>query len=568
VVGAFCLAQSPGSHSTKAKDGKDTDTTFAKKECLECHKDAAREDVKPVNGDALAVSAHKDMDCQDCHTTMTAVPHTPSMEHDKPSCAGCHDDEATAFAASAHAKPDKVKGDHPTCATCHGGGDPHAIHPIAYFTRPVKAELCSQCHRDRARMRRYGVDPDAVASYEESFHGKALLRFHASNVAVCTDCHTTHSMLPPSNPKAPTNRLNAGHLCSQKGCHNGAGANFAMSGANHLRLKIKSDPILKGTDLFFRILVIFMVSFLFLGVILDLRLKVFGKGTPRCGKAAGLLVSISFLFGSASLAAGLFHEGILAAACIVLAFALLMLAYLAYFLWSPKALTPTEPQKTYPRFSLSQRIQHVLLMLCFTVLIATGFPLHFYAVSWLQSLYAFIGGMHAAREIHRIAAAGLICVWIYHLVELLVRWARAGFSRSALTMVPTRQDVLDFIQQTKVYLGLSDKEPEWGRFQVRQKLDYLAEYWGIPVMVVSGIIMWFPIYWGNHLPEEALSIAIVAHGWEATLAFLAIILWHLNHEIFNPDAFPMRKVWITGVLSAEEMAIDHPKELKRLEGNG
>ncbi len=566
VVGGISLAQTPGTKS-KAKSADPSDTTFTKAECLECHSLDQSDGhlFKAVNGKALASSPHKDMECQDCHTSMVAVPHTPSMEHEQATCGDCHEDELTAYKASAHAKPDKVQGDHPTCVYCHGGGDPHAIKAAATFTRVAKYRLCSQCHRDKDRMRRYGVDPDAVSSYDDSFHGKALLRFGATNVAVCTDCHTTHSMLPPSDPRAPTNRANAAKLCSQKGCHNGAGANFAMSGANHLRLKIKQDPILFGTDLFFRVLVIGMVSFLLLGVVLDIRLKVFGKGEPKCGRLAGLLVSISFLLGVCALMGGALHQVGLAAALIVGAFVFLVLAYVVYFVKNPKQPEGIEPPRTFERFSLSQRIQHVALMVCFTFLIATGFPLHFYTVPWLQGLYAMFGGLHTAREIHRGAAVGLIGLWLFHLVELLIRWARAGFSHTSMTMLPTRKDIHDFIQQTKLYLGLSDQEPEYGKFQVRQKLDYLAEYWGVPVMVISGIIMWFPIYWGNRLPEEALSIAIVAHGWEATLAFLAIILWHLNQEIFSPDAFPMRKVWLTGKLTYDEMAKDHPLELKRLE---
>lgn len=568
VVGGISLAQAPGSKGA-AKTADPTDATFSKSDCLECHSmdQSDGRELKAVNAKALAASPHKDMDCQDCHTSMVAVPHTPSMEHEKAACGDCHEDELKAYQSSAHSKPDKVPGDHPTCITCHGGGDPHAVQAAATFTRPAKYQLCSQCHRDKDRMQRYGVDTDAVSSYDDSFHGKALLRFHATNVAVCTDCHTTHSMLPPSDPRAPTNRANAAKLCSQKGCHNGAGPNFAMSGANHLRLKIKQDPILWGTDLFFRVLVISMVSFLALGVLLDLRLKVFGHGRPRCGRLAGFLVSLSFLMGVCALMAGTFHQAGLSTALIIGAFAFLFLAYFVYFFKRPKP-QETKPQRTFVRFTLSQRLQHISLMLCFTLLIATGLPLHFYRVPWLQRLYAAFGGLHVAREIHRGAAVALIVVWLYHMVYLFVRWAKAGFSRGALTMMPTGKDVRDFIQQTKVYFGLSKTEPQYDRFQFRQKLDYLAEYWGVPVMVISGIIMWFPIYWGNRLPEEALGIAIVAHGWEATLAFLAIILWHLNQEIFSPDAFPMRKVWLTGKLSYEEMAHDHPLELKRIESMG
>jgi hypothetical protein len=62
-------------------------------------------------------------------------------------------------------------------------------------------------------------------------------------------------------------------------------------------------------------------------------------------------------------------------------------------------------------------------------------------------------------------------------------------------------------------------------------------------------------------------VALVAHGWEATLAFSAIIIWHLYNEHFNPDNFPMSKVWLTGTLSREHMEREHPIELERLDEN-
>jgi len=67
------------------------------------------------------------------------------------------------------------------------------------------------------------------------------------------------------------------------------------------------------------------------------------------------------------------------------------------------------------------------------------------------------------------------------------------------------------------------------------------------------------------LPEQAVAVALVAHGWEATLAFSAIIMWHLYNEHFNPDSFPMSKVWLTGTLTREEMEREHPVELERIE---
>jgi len=170
--------------------------------------------------------------------------------------------------------------------------------------------------------------------------------------------------------------------------------------------------------------------------------------------------------------------------------------------------------------------------------------------------------------IHRTAAIGMIIAFLWHVGELFIRWAKGGFSFKEWNMIPTWRDVADLIHLSRHHVGLAENPPRFGKYTFKQKLDYLAEYWGIPVMVVSGFILWFPVYWGNRLPEIAISAAIVAHGWEATLAFLAIIMWHVYNEDFNPDAFPMTKVWLTGLMDEEEMERDHPIEKERMEAEG
>jgi len=252
--------------------------------------------------------------------------------------------------------------------------------------------------------------------------------------------------------------------------------------------------------------------------------------------------------------------------CAIAAITLIAFSLILYFA-RPRKAGPVA-HRLYPRLSVNQRLQHILLMACFTVLILTGFPLHFYKVDALRAIYSVIGGLQGARMIHRTAAIGMIIAFLWHVGELFIRWAKGGFSFKEWNMIPTWRDVADLIHLSRHHVGLAENPPRFGKYTFKQKLDYLAEYWGIPVMVVSGFILWFPVYWGNRLPEIAISAAIVAHGWEATLAFLAIIMWHVYNEDFNPDAFPMTKVWLTGLMDEEEMERDHPIEKERMEAEG
>jgi len=79
----------------------------------------------------------------------------------------------------------------------------------------------------------------------------------------------------------------------------------------------------------------------------------------------------------------------------------------------------------------------------------------------------------------------MIITWLWHVIYLLFRWKRAGFSRKGWTMLPNMQDVRDFVGVSMYYLGITHEEPKYGRYQFREKMDYLAEYWGVPVMWLS-----------------------------------------------------------------------------------
>ena len=56
-------------------------------------------------------------------------------------------------------------------------------------------------------------------------------------------------------------------------------------------------------------------------------------------------------------------------------------------------------------------------------------------------------------------------------------------------------------------------------------------------------------------------MARTIHFYEAWLATLAILVWHIYHVVFNPNVYPMNMAWLTGSLTEEEMAAEHPLEL-------
>jgi cytochrome b subunit of formate dehydrogenase len=503
--------------------------------------------------------------CLSCHLPKShafsrkgTIIKTISAKDDR-NCEDCHSDVAFDLAECSHGKPDKQHGDHPRCGTCHGG-NPHAIKPVASITRRQRATLCINCHRDSARMGRYGVDPDAVSSYEQSFHGRALLRFGEAKSATCTDCHGYHSVLPSSNPTSPTNRRLVATTCGQ--CHKGAGRNFSVSGATHLRLKIEESPLLAIEWVFFRALLSGTMAFLLALIGLDLRRKVFATNRPQSGKLVATLVALSFLSITASLVMGVVH-GPGAEWAMVACLVFLVSAFVLYYARGKHKARRRE--MVYPRLTVSQRAQHICLAISFTVLVLTGMPLKYAGVGWSEYLYLLFGGFEGARIAHRAAAVLLTGTWVWHFFFLLYRWKQAGFSLHSWAMWPTRKDLADLWGTVKYGLSLQKTQPAFDRFHFREKFDYFAVYWGMPVMVFSGAVLWFPVFFGNRLPDLAIGMAYIAHSEEAVLAFLAIAIWHMYNVHLDPEHFPMSQTWYSGTITGSHMKREHPLEKKRID---
>jgi cytochrome b subunit of formate dehydrogenase len=540
-----------------------------RKTCGDCHDvDAKARSLHFNKGEAKPDPEASD--CLSCHMpgknafnadgTVTKMVSDTSNE----TCASCHSDVIDAVKASVHGRADKVAGDHPGCKSCHGG-NPHAIKPVASLTRRAKAEMCSGCHRVDARMKRYGVVPSAVGSYEQSFHGKALLRFGKEKSAGCTDCHGYHGVIPLTNGASFADREKLLGICAK--CHPGAKADFCMSGASHMRLKIDSSIILRLEDLFFKALTYGTMAFLMGMIALDLRRKVFSRDrVPESGRFITVLIALSFSALVAGLVLGVIRaQG--AEWAWVASVALMAVALAVHFIVrKPRKVEKRE--RLYLRFSLSQRAQHICLAVSFTVLVLTGMPLRYAQVGWSHYLQLLFGGFDGARIAHRVAAVILTGTWIWHFIFLLYRWRVADFTLSSWTMMPTKKDFTDFFDTVKYGLGLRETPPQYDRFHFREKFDYFAVYWGMPVMVLSGAVLWFPVFFGNRLTDLGLGVAYIAHSDEALLALLAILVWHLYNTHFDPDHFPMSTVWYSGVLTESQMEREHPIEKSRLNSTG
>jgi formate dehydrogenase subunit gamma len=215
------------------------------------------------------------------------------------------------------------------------------------------------------------------------------------------------------------------------------------------------------------------------------------------------------------------------------------------------------------RFNLQQRIEHFITMVVFALLCLTGLPQKFYQAGWAHTIVDVFGGVDNLRWTHRIAGMLLALSTVVHFTNaiLLMLGKRTYFS-----MVPTRKDFEDVVQQLKYYLGMTEKHPMYDRYTYKEKFEYWGLVIGNVIMVLTGFILFFPVQAANVVPGQIIPAAKVAHSNEGLMAFFVITIWHIFNAHLNPDVFPFDASIFTGKVSRERYVHEHPLELARLEG--
>ena len=221
----------------------------------------------------------------------------------------------------------------------------------------------------------------------------------------------------------------------------------------------------------------------------------------------------------------------------------------------------TEKQQQYPRFRIGARIEHLILLVSFTILCLTGLPQKFSDYAFSQAMIDAMGGIENVRVVHRISAFVLAAGSIYHLLTASYRFF---VKRERMAMIPDKKDAYDLRDFVLFNLGIKEEHPKMRKFNFGEKFEYLAVVWGIAVMGITGFVLLNPIATTSVLPGSVIPAALAAHGWEAVLAAAAIVIWHLYNVLikhFNPS------MW-TGKLPRNQMEEEHALELERLEAGG
>lgn len=215
------------------------------------------------------------------------------------------------------------------------------------------------------------------------------------------------------------------------------------------------------------------------------------------------------------------------------------------------------------RFGFWSRFQHAAVILLFGVLLLTGMPQKWSSVDASRWIIDHLGGIFVVRWIHRAAGFAFGGLLVAHLTTAIVGVATR---RTKPTMLLTRRDFSDALENLRYYAGHHDTPPQFGRYDYRQKFEYWGLVFGGVIMFSTGFILMYPIAVSTLLPAELIPAAKVMHSYEALLALLIVIVWHMAGALLSPEAFPLDTTIFTGKIRKDKLRREHALEYEDLFG--
>ncbi len=497
--------------------------------CLVCH---ALESVGPVELRALptaplgsAEDAHRDLACAECHVNIS--PTGGGMAVDPESgvtdarekamlelrgrtglytlrgCRKCHEEIYDTWSDSIHGQSFGSKEGKRGEHALYPAfcTDCHGVHGMRAHDDPAAPTYLHGVPETCARCHQFS---DVVSTYDSSVHGqKRSLTGLTSDVrvAVCTSCHGVHDIYAKTDPRSSVGPERKAATCGE--CHPGSTERFAASFSHR---SLDDHWLLR------------LIRLAYIAII--------------GGTMAGMIL---FMIAD------------------------LIRIALTHAKHAPKS---EDLEKTYVRWGREARTQHLMLVVSFTLLAVTGVPLMFPQAPAAQAVMDAFGGPTLAALFHRAGAVLMIVasavhgLWILGCIRKGARWS---------PMIPGPRDVRDMLFLVLYTFGLRRARPAIGRYGPIEKFEYWSLVWGTFVMVVTGLILWFPVRWAFVVGGIGIEAAQLIHALEALLAVLVILTWHMYHAHLVPESWPMSRVWLTGRISRWAMEELHPEELAELE---
>ena len=246
--------------------------------CGNCHEDQAVAEQDSIHSRFLAAGQIEAAVCADCHGShdvQWANPESGPVDRmaQVDACGACHSTIADDYKQSVHGQAlAEGNEDVPTCSSCHPAH--HIEDPQSAEFRLNSPQLCGECHADEEMMSKYGISTDVFETYVADFHGTTVEIFESTqpgeytNKAVCSDCHGSHLILPPTDEHSSVMQANLTKTCQT--CHPDANENFTASWMGHYRPSWEHYPLVTAVDWFYKIVIPLALGFFIVFIGLDI----------------------------------------------------------------------------------------------------------------------------------------------------------------------------------------------------------------------------------------------------------------------------------------------------------
>jgi predicted CXXCH cytochrome family protein len=559
--------------------------------CLACHRMETFAVPLPngemrqlyVSPDDFEQSVHGERSCVECHKDVTNIPHRKGVDR-KVGCVQCHESlwqaaqeenrtedlarlgvvvqQIDSYMKSVHARPNKEDQSR-TNATCYNCHDAHYISPINSVigaqSRLKIPAICGQCHTE------------IEEKYLTSVHGQEVSVNGNANAAVCIDCHTTHDIESPGVPSIGLaitrncGNCHAEELETYLGTYHGQVSTLGYTYTakcyechGHHEIKRVADA----------------ASSMNVNNRLETCRKCHVNATPGYvsfqphgntrdfDRYPRMWLTSKFMIG---LLAGVFM-----------------------FFWTHAALwfyreykdrkqgknrlhvqvdqLPQGEDRYFRRFAGIWRLAHLTGALAIMLLVLTGTTVLYADSFWAPTIITLLGGPKSAAILHRIGAVTFMGVFFGHLIYFIFHISRIWRTFKWFgpdSLLPNWQDFKDAAAMFRWFFGKGPR-PQFDRWTYYEKFDYWAPFWGMVIIGVSGLMLWFPATTASVLPGWVFNVATIVHGEEAFLAAVFLFTVHFFNAHFRPDKFPQDIVMFTGALPLDEFRREHTLEYRRL----
>lgn len=578
---------------------------IAKVECATCHAEQGADVPASIHG-ALGDEA-----CASCHGSAHDAQAASTVMPQQ--CAACHKQEVRDLLSSAHGAAMKAGGaNSPTCEACHG-----PVHKILSAGDPKSSaakqnlpDTCASCHSNPAFLARYQIPfAHPVEAYRLSVHGRALAAGN-EKAASCSDCHSSHAILPGRDSRSKTNHWNISKTCGachgdvkkvyDASVHGTAAARGAPDapvctdchgehtilapadpqssvnpdrvsavtcGRCHsderiaARYNIPADRVPTFADSFHGLAARSGSQTVANCASCHGVHNIFPSSDPRstvnaanlahtcgnCHPGAGQSFAIGPVHvGAASQAESAAVKWIRRIYWTLVPITLLFMLFHHAIDFRRKAREMRARESSEP---VERMNLHFRIAHWMVVLSFPVLVVTGFALKFPDAWWA----QPILLEEGRFGLRGGLhraaaIVLLASVVYHIVMLLLDRRDRAIIgTLLPNLADVHQLQQAILYNLGLTEVRPAHsGGASYVEKVEYWAFVWGTCVMAATGFMLWFNNFALRHFPKWVEDASTALHYYEAILATAAILVWHMYTVIFDPEVYPMDPSWITG----------------------